>query len=110
MAHSAGSPPLATPVFSSSHCVWGSKVNYRQLEAGGLQFQVSYSRPEETSENGLLRAPLTIIWRISRSLLIAAQQKRERRLEESTWASSTRLIILRRVLRLSCPNPHLESA
>jgi hypothetical protein len=31
-------------------------VNYRQLEAGGLQFQVSYSRPEETSENGLLRA------------------------------------------------------
>src|SRR5262245_11316406 len=46
---------------------------------------------------------LTIRWRISRSVLIAAQQKRERRLEESTWASSTRLIVLRRVLRLSCP-------
>jgi len=24
--------------------------------------------------------------------------------------SSTRLIVLRRTLRLSCPNPHLESA
>src|SRR5215470_15362851 len=49
---------------------------------------------------------LTIRWRISRSRLIAAPQDWERRLEESTWASSTRLIVLRRVLRLSCPNPH----
>src|SRR5215831_20075717 len=49
--------------------------------------------------------PLDIGRRILRSLLITAPQDWERRLEESTWASSTRLIVLRRVLRLSCPSP-----
>src|SRR5215510_4215922 len=49
--------------------------------------------------------PADIGRRILRSLLITAPQDWERRLEESTWASSTRLIVLLRVLRLSCPNP-----
>src|SRR5215471_19999843 len=49
--------------------------------------------------------PADIGRRILRSLLITALQDWERRLEEFMWASSRRLIVLRRVLRLSCPNP-----
>src|SRR5262245_53270768 len=87
----------------------GAVVNYPPLNAtrcsGGLQFQVSYSRPENIFREQTASGRLTIRWRISRSRLIATHQDWERRLEESTWASSTRLIILRRVLRLSCPSP-----
>src|SRR5215471_17454395 len=65
-----------------------------------LAIPSSNSRLEETSER-TASGPLNIGRRILRSLLITPRRIGSGDSEESTWTSSTRLIVLRRALRLS---------